>query len=252
MKDRFIEIVTPSGRMETFVTYPEHDGPFPAVIIYMDIWGVREELFEIDRRVGTFRFFCLVPVFYCRGGGRREFRDEQNRMISLHALDEGRAACDRARAAAVQSSWSSTTPADPRVLRRASLCVRAESALSVIAWAGGASCAWRETIWSPSSRRRVCAAPPHQRRGRLADLLAARFRGELYCGFAETDPYAPLSMVKQLDDLLRPYRSVSTAIHIGTRHAAFFRRDIFHPRGAAHDWEMIFAMFHGQIPAYKA
>jgi hypothetical protein len=26
--------------------------------------------------------------------------------------------------------------------------------------------------------------------------------------------------------------------------------DIFHPRAAARDWELIFAMFHRQIPAY--
>ena len=67
MKDRFIDIETPSGRMETFVTHPEHGGPFPAVIIYMDIWGVREELFEIARRVGTVGYYCLVPDFYYRG-----------------------------------------------------------------------------------------------------------------------------------------------------------------------------------------
>jgi hypothetical protein len=33
------------------------------------------------------------------------------------------------------------------------------------------------------------------------------------------------------------------------RHGyALANRDIFHPRGAARDWEMIFAMFHRQIP----
>ena len=53
MKERFVDIATPSGRMETFVTHPERGGPFPAVVIYMDIWGVRDELFEIARRVGT-------------------------------------------------------------------------------------------------------------------------------------------------------------------------------------------------------
>src|SRR5580704_17048169 len=31
-------------------------------------------------------------------------------------------------------------------------------------------------------------------------LLAHRFRGELYCGFAEHDPHAPPSMIKQLGD----------------------------------------------------
>src|SRR6266511_137505 len=91
MHERFLDIGTGSGRMPTFVTYPEHDGPFPAVIIYMDIWGVREELFEIARRVGTVGYYCMVPDFYYREGKvRHEFCDERNRMISLHALDEER------------------------------------------------------------------------------------------------------------------------------------------------------------------
>jgi carboxymethylenebutenolidase len=84
--------------------------------------------------------------------------------------------------------------------------------------------------------------------------LAKEFRGELYCGFAEMDPYAPLSMVKELEALLRPcpvdYRY---AIHEGAQHGyALPDRDIFDPHGAARDWEQIFAMFHRQIPPYAA
>src|SRR2546425_1247463 len=169
MEERFVEIATPSGRMETFVTHPEQDGPFPPVIIYMDIWGVREELFEIARRVGTVGYYCLVPD-PAPGGG------------SLHGT-------------------------------------------SIISDA-------------PDS--------PHH--------LAKHFRGELYCGFAEMDPYAPLSMVKELEALLRPclvdYRY---AIHEGAQHGyALPNRDIFDPHGAARDWEQIFAMFHRRIPPYEA
>src|SRR5258705_10304875 len=77
--------------METFVTHPEQDGPFPPVVIYMDIWGVRDELFEMPRRVGTVGYYGMVPDFcYREGGVRHEFREAQNRMISLHALDEER------------------------------------------------------------------------------------------------------------------------------------------------------------------
>ena len=32
--------------MDTFVTYPEEGGPFPSVLILMDIWGLREESFQ--------------------------------------------------------------------------------------------------------------------------------------------------------------------------------------------------------------
>ena len=83
-------------------------------------------------------------------------------------------------------------------------------------------------------------------------LLVKQFRGELYCGFAETDPYAPLSMVRELETLVRPCPvSYRHAIHRGAVHGyALPNRDIFDSRAAARDWEMIFAMFHRQIPAY--
>src|SRR5262249_35374322 len=89
MHERIVEIPTSSGPMDTFVTHPEPGGRVPPVVIYMDIWGVREELFEIARRVGTVGYYCMVPdLYYRQGKVRHEFRDADNRMISLHALDE--------------------------------------------------------------------------------------------------------------------------------------------------------------------
>src|SRR5437870_9722563 len=91
MNERLVEIPTPAGLMETFVTHPEQDGPFPPVIIYMDIWGVREELFEIARRVGTVGYYCMVPDLYYRQGRiRNEWRNDKNEMISMHRLDPER------------------------------------------------------------------------------------------------------------------------------------------------------------------
>ena len=68
MQEQFVEIKTDEGVMEAFVTHPEENGPFPTVIIYMDIWGVREELYDIARRVGTVGYYCMVPDFYYRNG----------------------------------------------------------------------------------------------------------------------------------------------------------------------------------------
>jgi carboxymethylenebutenolidase len=257
MRERLVEIETPSGRMETFVTHPEQDGPFPAVIVYMDIWGVREELFEIARRVGTAGYYCLVPDFYYRQGRvRHEFRDAQNRMISLHALDEAR----RQQVVAPGRRLSNQMVVDDTgvildFLRRGEPVRR--GGIGAIGYCMG-------------GRHVLCAAghfPEHVTASAslhgtslISDaldsphLLAQRFRGELYCGFAETDPYAPLSMVRELEELLRPCPVVYRhAIHRGALHGyALPNRDIFHPQAAARDWELIFAMFHRQIPAYQA
>ena len=73
--------------METFVTSPEQDGPFPAVILYMDVWGVREVLFDLARRVATVGYYALVPDFYYRQGRiRADYRDEHGHAISLKNL----------------------------------------------------------------------------------------------------------------------------------------------------------------------
>lgn len=256
MNERFVDIETPSGRMESFVTHPEQDGPFPAVIIYMDVWGVREELFEIARRVGTVGYYCMVPDLYYREGKvRHEFRNEKNEMISLLALDEER----RQRVVAPARRLSNAMVVDDTgaildFLRTAEP-VR-PGGIGVVGYCMG-------------GRHVLCAAGYHPVQIRASaslhgtnlmtdapdspHLLAKRFRGELYCGFAETDPWAPLPMVKQLEELLRPcpvtYRY---EIHKGAEHGyALPNRDIFHRHAAARDWELIFAMFHRQIPPYK-
>jgi carboxymethylenebutenolidase len=83
-----------------------------------------------------------------------------------------------------------------------------------------------------------------------AHLLAPNIRGELYCGFAEVDRYAPPSMVQELADLFEScavrYRY---EIHKGTEHGyALPDRDIYDKLATLRDWELIFAMFHRQIP----
>jgi carboxymethylenebutenolidase len=64
MYEQLVEITTPSGAMETFITRPQDGGPFAPVILYMDIWGVREELYDIARKVATVGYCCLVPDLY--------------------------------------------------------------------------------------------------------------------------------------------------------------------------------------------
>ena len=91
MYEQLVEITTPSGAMETFITRPQDGGPFAPVILYMDIWGVREELYDIARKVATVGYCCLVPDLYHRQGRvRHAFYDDNGRMITLESLSEER------------------------------------------------------------------------------------------------------------------------------------------------------------------
>mgnify|MGYP003340109055 CR=1 FL=1 len=89
MKERFVEIPTADGRMGTFITHPEQDGPFPAAILYMDIWGVREELYDLARRIGTVGYYCMVPDWYYRQGKiQSTYVNDKGERISLDRLSK--------------------------------------------------------------------------------------------------------------------------------------------------------------------
>ena len=69
MIEMTLDIVTKGGgEMETFICHPERNGPFSAVFLLMDAYGVREELKDMARRFGTIGYYVLLPNLYYRAG----------------------------------------------------------------------------------------------------------------------------------------------------------------------------------------
>jgi hypothetical protein len=62
------DIATTDGEMETFICRPERGDSFSAVFLLMDAPGVREELKDMARRLGTTGFYVLLPNLYYRTG----------------------------------------------------------------------------------------------------------------------------------------------------------------------------------------
>jgi carboxymethylenebutenolidase len=46
----------------------ERNGPSPAVLFLMDAYGIREELKDMARRLGTVGYYVLLPNLYYRAG----------------------------------------------------------------------------------------------------------------------------------------------------------------------------------------
>ncbi len=252
MHERLVEIATPDGKMETFITHPEQDGPFAPVVLFMDVWGIREELFDIARRIATVGYLCAVPDFYYRQGRvRHEFRDQNNRMISLHALPEA----DRQRVVAPLSKLTDTmVVADTAALLRFFDTHRAvrPGPVGSIGYCMGGRHVMSVAAAYPERFRAAAGLHPTSLISDRPDsphLVADRLRGEFYCGFAETDAYAPLSMIEELAALLAPCPvRYHHEIHKGAVHGyALPDRDIHHKVGANRDWELIFAMFRRQL-----
>lgn len=67
MVEEQVEIVTASGRMNTFICHPERDA-HPVVMFFMDAPGIREELRDMARRLASVGYYVLLPNLYYRFG----------------------------------------------------------------------------------------------------------------------------------------------------------------------------------------
>jgi carboxymethylenebutenolidase len=253
MHDRVVAVRTPAGRMETFIAHPEEGGPFPAVVMYMDFWGVREELFDIARRVGTVGYYCMVPdLYYRQGRVRNEWRNERNEMISMHRLDperqkQARTPLEKLSNAMVVEDTQALLdfidhgePVPRGGIGAFGYCMGGRHVLCV------AGAYPERFVANASLHGTMLVSDREDSPHRLAD----RFRGELYCGFAEHDPHASLEMIRELDAVLArcPVR-YHREIHRGAEHGyALPNRDIHDKRATNRDWELIFAMFRRRLP----
>ena len=254
MRERLAGIKTADGTMETFITHPEEGGPFPAVVLYMDIWGVREELYDVARRIGTVGYCVLVPDLYYRWGKVRfDFRNEKGQALSGFNLD----AATRKR---VEQQWQMLSnrmamddtaallefikgePVRPGGMGSIGYCMGGRHVL----------CAAGEfpehfVAGAALHGTRMLGDTPH---GPAPLRLAGRFRGELYCGFAEQDRHMTVEQIGEMADLLKPHKvKYRYVVHPGAIHGySLPDRDVYDKAAAERDWEHIFAMFHRQIP----
>jgi carboxymethylenebutenolidase len=68
MASKTIDIKTPDGACDTYVSHPDGGGPFPAVLFFMDGIGIRPVLRHMADRIAAEGYYVLLPnMFYRRG-----------------------------------------------------------------------------------------------------------------------------------------------------------------------------------------
>jgi carboxymethylenebutenolidase len=252
MIEKEIDIPTADGRMDAFVVHPEQGGPFPAVVIFMDIWGLREELFDVARRIAAAGYHVTLPNFwYRRGKVRYEYRDDKGRMRSI--LDLPQAVQDE-----LHDNMNRVT--DPMAMADTGAilqCLKGEpvraGAKGALGYCLGGRLAILASAFYPDDFR--AAASLHGTRlvndtPESPHRLIEKYRGEIYCGFAEKDHLAPPETIATLARLLAErgnvrYRAI---VHPGTVHGySLPDRDVFDKAATDRDWENILPMFARQL-----
>ncbi|MDO8943599.1 MAG: dienelactone hydrolase family protein, partial [Desulfobacterales bacterium] len=73
MQEREVDIRTGDGVMNTCVFHPDAAGPHPVIVFFMDSIGVREELFDMCRRIATVGYFVVLPNLFYRHARHLDF-----------------------------------------------------------------------------------------------------------------------------------------------------------------------------------
>src|SRR4051794_21990666 len=193
MLEQTLDIATKAGAMETFICHPDRGGPHPAVMLLMDAPGIREELRDMARRLGTSGYYVMLPNLYYRSG-----------VMELGPLPADPEAPERKRMFGLMASIDI-----PKVM---------EDTKALLAFADGQSAARADVVgtvgYCMSGRYAVNAATHFPDRVKAAasiygthlatdqpdspHLAGKKTKAELYFGCAETDIYAPAEIIEKL------------------------------------------------------
>ena len=255
MKETIVRVETKDGIMPAFVVRPEDAAPCHLVIQYMDVWGVREELYDIARRIAAFGYVCAVPALYYRWGEiRTAFRDSNGRMISFARLSPEQ----QARTIKPLKKLSDAMVVDDTAALLAHFRSDPEvhqGGVGTVGYCMGGRHVMRVAAEFPD--RITASASLHgtllvSAKPDSAHLTAHRIRGEFYCGFAEHDDDAPPATIAEVARRMEAADArYHHEVHPGAVHGySLPDRDIHDRQATGRDWELIFAMFQRQIPPY--
>jgi carboxymethylenebutenolidase len=248
MIERQVEIGTPDGRMNTFICHPERNGPHAVIIFLMDAPGIREELRDMARRLGTVGYYVMLPNLYYRSGvedlgpfvGEAYAATRQIYMQLMGTIDIPRVMADIDALLAFADRDAAAAP-------------------------GPAGCVG----YCMSGRYAINAATRHPDRVRAAasiygvalvtdgpdspHLAMQRTEARLYFGCAETDQYAPQEMIDELRAEAGKGGNAEVEIYPGTHHGfAFPQRPVYDKAAAERHWERLFALFEDALKRRRA
>ncbi|MDX2936316.1 dienelactone hydrolase family protein [Streptomyces ipomoeae] len=196
-----VDIATEDGTADAYLVHPDDDAPHPAVLFYMDAFGLRPQLKAMADRLAGAGYTVLVPNIFYRAGRAPvfdlpDFIDTQARpdlwgtiMPVMQALTTDLAMRD----AEAYLGWLADCPQ------------AATGPVGITGYCMGARLALHTAGAFPE---RVAAAAGFHG-GRLATddpdsphLAAPRITGEVYFGHADNDHSLPPEQIDRLDKAL--------------------------------------------------
>lgn len=241
MKENIVNIETSRGSMETFVCCRERSKADPAIFMLMDAPGIREELYDMARRLATVGYYVLLPNLYYWAGQETKFSED---VLDPNSDDHARMRAIRTKMTippvmsdigAMIEYIDSRDYVDSKQIGIHGYCMSGPYALAAAARYPdrvGAAASFYGT-WLVSDAEES----PH--------LTLGQGNAELYISCAEHDDLAPPDMVTELSALFdRSGAKGELELQHGVHHGfAFPKRWCFDKLAAERHWERLISLY---------
>jgi carboxymethylenebutenolidase len=245
MIEEILDIKMTDGEMETFICRPDRGGPFPAIFMLMDAPGIREELYQMTRRLASVGYYVVLPNLYYRAGKDTKYGPD--------VLEKDSAENTRMRAVRTKM----TIP--PVMQDFADMLAYVDAQDEVKAGPVGTHgyCLSGPFSLAAAARfpDRVAAAASFYGTWLVSDteesphLNLGKTKGELYISCAEHDELAPPEMVAELNSLFdtsgaKGELEMQPGVHHGF---AFPERWCYDLPAAERHWERLIALYRRNL-----
>ena len=208
-----------------FVAWPAGKGPWPAVVVIHEWWGLNRQIREVARRLTQQGYVAIVPDLY----HGKVAGDPEQAHVLMRGLEDARALADLDAAAV----W---LRADPRAGKRK---------IGVVGFCMGGAYSLQFALHTTEVAAAVMFyGPPESDAARLAGL-----RVPLQGHFGQQDDGIPVSRVEAFrGSLLKTGKTAEIYLYPAAGHAFMHEgRPSYHPDAARQAWARTLAFFQKHL-----
>jgi carboxymethylenebutenolidase len=229
------------GSMGGYLARPNGDGPYPAVVVYMEIFGINSHIRDVTERVAREGYVAIAPDYFHRTGPGVEFNYDDEGM------GKGMALLGQLKANEMIDDANATLA-----------FLRGRSDVTGKVGCMGFCIGGHMTYLTACETDVACAASFYgggiaagEGPGGAESTLGrtGRIRGEILCLFGEKDGFIPLEEVEAIQGALADSDAKhETVVYPGADHGFFCdQRDAYQESAASDAWARTKALFGGAL-----
>jgi carboxymethylenebutenolidase len=237
-----VAVRTPDGEMGAYLVHPVGSGPFPAVVVVMEAFGLTTHIKRVAERLAREGYVTLAPDLYYREGNPIVPYDDVSEAIRLmNGLWDDKVLQDMAAAIEFVQQQPLVRPGS---IGMTGFCM------------GG-----RITFLTAARNPTVTAAAPFygggigrvmapsERTPRAPLEYAEGLRGPLLLFFGGNDPFIPLEEVERIKERLAAlHKRAETIVYAGAPHGFFCEdRDSYRAEAAQDAWHRLLTFFQSHL-----